>query len=107
MFQSRVGDAVTGFPDAADFFPDFLRRMKIEKFAFVHRASEVADDFPVGLCFPRCFDDFAHALDASLGIHERAISLEGRSYRKKDMTALAREFVEEHVLDDHELERLQ
>ena len=53
LFQPRVGDAVTCFPDAANFFPDFFRRMKIEKFAFAHRAGEVADNFPVGLRFSR------------------------------------------------------
>jgi hypothetical protein len=63
--------------------------------------------FQSAFASPGRFDDFAHALDASLGIHERAISLERRSYWKKDVAALAREFVEEHVLDDHELERLQ
>ena len=52
VFQPRICDTVTGFPDAADFFPDFFRRLKSEKVAFAHRASELADNFPVTVASP-------------------------------------------------------
>src|SRR6266542_3361194 len=97
VFQSRITDAVTGFPD-------LFWRMKIEEFSFAHRASELTDDFPISLCLTRRLDDFAHTLDASLGIHKRAFPFERRSDGEKDIAPFVRDSVEEHVLDDDELE---
>ena len=106
LFKPRVGDAVTGLPDSANFFPDVRGRMEIEELAFAHRARDVAHDLPIAPRLALWLDGLAHALDAALAVHERAVLLERRRGGQEDVAEFLRGLVHEKVLHDDEVEFL-
>ena len=72
-----------------------------------HRPRDLAEDLPVRLRAPDGPQRRADALDAALGVHERAVLLERRARRQEHRAELARGLGEEQVLDDHQIERPQ
>ena len=69
-----------------------------------HRARHVADDLPIRECVPGGRHRAADALHAALGIHEGAVLFKGRRCRQEHVAELPREFVEEQILHDDEID---
>ena len=105
-FQALVADPSASLPDRTNLIPDLLSGGEVEKFTFPHSASDIADDFPIGFRSVNRINCLTYSLDAPLRIHESAILLKGRGCREKNRAKFFRRFIQEHVLDNHQLQAL-
>jgi hypothetical protein len=105
--QALVADPSASLPDRTNPIPDWLRRGEGEKRTLSHSVSDIADDLPIGFRCANRFDRLSHSLDASLRIHESAVLLERGSYRQENGATLFCGLIQEHVLDNDQIEALQ